>query len=131
MERVMAYFGLSLEPEHPVKPGEVKPAWLGLNLTVKAGQVTVSTHMSESPLRHLLMPGDEIIAINGMRTASTKALETALKGQVDQEVTITYAHEGMIRECTLKLSEGPKHNVKLVGKGNKNWRSYIATRQSN
>lgn len=131
MERVMAYFGLSLEPEHPVKPGEVKPAWLGLNLTVKAGQVTVSTHMAGSPLRHLLMPGDEIIAINGMRTASTKALETALKGQVDQEVTITYAHEGIIRECTLKLSEGPKHNVKLVGKGNKNWRSYIATRQSN
>ena len=131
MGRVMAYFGLTLEPEHKEKPEQVKAAWMGLNLAVKAGRITISTHMAGSPMRQILMPGDEIIAVNGMRCATTSALETALKGHVDQDVRITYAHEGMLRECTVRLPEAPKHNVKLAGKGNKNWRSYIATRQSN
>ena len=130
MERVMAYFGLTLEPEHQEKPEQVKSAWMGLNLAAKAGRITISTHMAGSPMRHILTPGDEIIAVNGMRCATTNALETALKGRVDQDVKITYAHEGMLRECTVRLPEAPKHNVKLAGKGNKNWRSYIATRQS-
>ena len=130
MERVMAYFGLTLEPEHQEKPEQVKSAWMGLNLAAKAGRITISTHMAGSPMRHILTPGDEIIAVNGMRCATTNALETALKGRVDQDVKITYAHEGMLRECTVRLPEAPKHNVKLAGKGNKNWRSYNATRQS-
>ena len=129
MERTMAYFGLKLEPEHPIKEGEVQPAWLGVNLSMKAGKVTVSTHMSASPLRMILMPGDEIIAIDGRRTSNTKSHESALKGKIGQEVKITYAHEGMLRTCSIELPAAPRHNVKLSGKGNQKWRDYIATRQ--
>lgn len=76
------------------------------------------------------MPGDEIVAINGLRTATTGALETALKGMIGTEVTITYAHEGTLCEFKIMLPSAPNHGVKLAGKGNNRWRSYIATRQA-
>ena len=129
MERTMAYFGLKLEPEHATKEGEIKSGWLGLNLSNKAGKVVMSTHMTGSPLRALMMPGDEVVAINGMRTSTMKNLQTALKGKIGQKVEITYTHEGMLRTCSIELPEAPKHNVKLAGKGNKNWQNYIASRQ--
>ena len=129
MERTMAYFGLKLEPEHPIKEGEVQSAWLGLNLSMKAGKVTVSTHMAASPLRMTLMPGDEIIALDGRRTPSMKSIESALKGKIGREVELTYAHEGMLCTCSIALPAAPRHNVKLSGKGNQRWRDYIATRQ--
>jgi predicted metalloprotease with PDZ domain len=75
------------------------------------------------------MPGDEIIAIDGRRTSNTKSLESALKGKIGQEVKMTYAHEGMLRTCSIELPAAPRHNVKLSGKGNQKWRDYIATRQ--
>jgi predicted metalloprotease with PDZ domain len=131
MEHVMGYFGLKMEPEHQPKEGQPQPAWLGLNLSPKAGRVVVSTHMAASPLRLEIMPGDEIVAIDGLRTPNIKSLETALKGKAGQAVAITYAHEGIIREHTLSLPSPPHHNVKLVGKGNNKWRAYIATRQTN
>ena len=120
-----------MEPEHQPKEGQPQPAWLGLNLSPKAGRVMVSTHMAASPLRLEIMPGDEIVAIDGLRTSNLKSLETALKGKSGQAVAITYAHEGIIREHTLSLPSPPHHNVKLVGKGNNKWRAYIATRQTN
>ena len=129
MERTMAYFGLKLEPEHPIKEGEVQSAWLGLNLSMKAGKLTVSTHMAASPLRMTLMPGDEIIALDGRRTPSMKSIESALKGKIGREVELTYAHEGMLCTCSITLPAAPRHNVKLSGKGNQRWRDYIATRQ--
>jgi predicted metalloprotease with PDZ domain len=89
----------------------------------------MSTHMTGSPLRALMMPGDEVVAINGMRTSTMKNLQTALKGKIGQKVEITYTHEGMLRTCSIELPEAPKHNVKLAGKGNKNWQNYIASRQ--
>ena len=113
MERTMAYFGLKLEPEHPIKEGEVQPAWLGLNLSIKAGKVTVSTHLAASPLRMTLMPGDEIIAIEGRRTSNMKSVDSALRGKIGREVKLTYAHEGMLRTCSITLPAAPRHNVKL------------------
>lgn len=130
MEKTMAYFGLKIESEKPPKEGDVQPAWLGLNLSVKGGRIVLGSHMSGSPVRDHLMPGDEIVAINGLRTSTTTGLETALKGMTDSEVAITYAHEGVLRSCTIKLPGPPHHDVKLIGKGNNRWRSYIATRQS-
>ena len=130
MEKTMAYFGLKIEAEKPPKEGKVQPAWLGLNLSVKAGRIVLGSHMSGSPVRDHLMPGDEIVAINGLRTATTGALETALKGMIGTEVTITYAHEGTLCEFNIMLPSAPNHGVKLAGKGNNRWRSYIATRQA-
>ena len=85
--------------------------------------------MAASPLRMTLMPGDEIIALDGRRTPSMKSIESALKGKIGREVELTYAHEGMLCTCSITLPAAPRHNVKLSGKGNQRWRDYIATRQ--
>ena len=130
MKKTMAYFGLKIESEKPPKEGDVQPAWLGLNLSVKGGRIILGSHMSGSPVRDHLMPGDEIVAINGLRTSTTSGLETVLKGMTESEVAITYAHEGVLRACTIRLPGPPHHDVKLIGKGNNRWRSYIATRQN-
>lgn len=131
MESTMAYFGLKLVPEKPFENGEENHGWLGLNLSAKDGRVITTSHHTGSPVRHCVMPGDEIVAVDGVRTSSTNKLNTSLKGKANSEVTLMISHEGIVKEHTVKISGAPQHGVKLDGKGNARWRSYIETRQSN
>jgi predicted metalloprotease with PDZ domain len=131
MKATMAFFGLDLTPEHAPKDGEETHGWLGVNLSGKDGKVTVTSHINGSPVRHCIMPSDEIIAVNGVRTSSVKALKTSLKGKAGTKVKLMVSHEGIIHEHTVSPVSTPRHGVKLDGKGNARWRAYIATRQSN
>ena len=97
VDATMAYFGLKLVPEHPLKDGEENDGWLGVNLSTKDGRVKVTSHLSGSPLRQHVMPGDEIVAIDGIRTASLKGLKTSLKGKAGQQVELMSSHEGIIQ----------------------------------
>ena len=101
-----------------------------MNLSAKGGKVTVTSHLAGSPIRHCVMPSDEIVAVNGVRTSSMNALKTSLKGKAGSEVKLMVSHEGMLHEHTVKLVTAPQHGVKLEGKGNARWRAYIATRQT-
>ena len=131
MKATMAFFGLDLTPEHAPKDGEDTHGWLGVNLSGKDGKVKVTSHINGSPVRHCIMPSDEIIAVNGVRTSSVKALKTSLKGKAGTKVKLMVSHEGIIHEHTVSPVSTPQHGVKLDGKGNARWRAYIATRQSN
>jgi predicted metalloprotease with PDZ domain len=131
MKGTMAFFGLELTPENAHKDGEETHGWLGVNLSGKDGKVTVTSHLKDSPIRHCIMPSDEIIAVDGVRTSSTKALKTSLKGKAGKEVKLMVSHEGIIHQHTISAVPSPQHGVKLDGKGNARWRAYIATRQSN
>jgi C-terminal processing protease CtpA/Prc len=90
----------------------------------------VSSHMSGSPVRQCVMPSDEIIAVNGVRTSSLNGLKTSLKNKAGTDVELTISHEGIVHRHTVKLVSAPQHGVKLEGKGNARWRAYLATRQS-
>lgn len=131
MESTMAYFGLQLVPEKTFENGEENHGWLGLNLSAKDGRVITTSHHTGSPVRHCVMPGDEIVAVDGVRTSSTNKLKTSLKGKANSKVNLMISHEGILKEHTVKISGAPQHGVKLDGKGNARWRSYIETRQSN
>ena len=130
MKATMAFFGLDLAPENTLKDGEETHGWLGVNLSGKDGKVIVTSHLKGSPVRHCIMPSDEIVAVDGVRTSSVKALKTSLKGKVGTEVKLMVSHEGIIHEHTISPVSTPQHGVKLDGKGNARWRAYIATRQS-
>ena len=130
METTMAFFGLRLAPENTPKDGDEVHGWLGLNLSGKNGKVTVSSHLKGSPVRHCVMPSDEIIAVDGVRTSSLKTLKTSLKGKAGTDVQLMVSHEGIIHQHAVKPIASPQHGVKLEGKGNARWRAYIATRQS-
>ena len=130
VDKALEYFSLNLVPEKDSKEGEMESAWMGVQIREVNKQLRVTSHQQNSPLRKILMPGDEIIAINGFRVNSNKNLNKYLKGLVNCETEITFNHEGIVQTCKVTLPSQPTKNVKLDGKGNKKWQDYIATRQT-
>ncbi|RJU81017.1 MAG: M61 family peptidase [Candidatus Poseidoniales archaeon] len=130
VDKALQYFSLDLIPEKVSKEGEIESAWMGVQIREVNKQLRVTSHQQNSPLRKILMPGDEIIAINGFRVNSNNLLNKYLKGLVDCDTEITFNHEGIVQTCTVSLPSQPTKNVKLDGKGNKKWKDYIATRQT-
>ncbi|MDP6334109.1 MAG: hypothetical protein QF479_05665 [Candidatus Poseidoniaceae archaeon] len=130
VEKALEYFSLNLVPEKVTKEGELENAWLGVQIKEVNKQLRVTSHQQDSPLRKIIMPGDEIIAINDFRMNNISHLNKFLNGLVDNETQITFNHEGIVQTCNIVLPKQPMRNVKLDGKGNKKWQEYIATRQS-
>ena len=130
VEKALEYFSLNLVPEKVIKEGDLETAWLGIQIREVNKQLRVTSHQQNSPLRKIMMPGDEIIAINGFRVNSTAHLNKFLKGLCDTEVEIIFNHEGILQTCNVILPKQPTLKVKLDGNGNKKWQDYIATRQS-
>ena len=129
VEKALEYFSLTLIPEKQIKEGELENAWLGVQIRETNKQLRVASHQQNSPLRNIIMPGDEIIAINGFRMNNVSHLNKFLKGLVGCEVEITFNHEGILQTCKVILPKQPVRNVKIDGKGNKKWQDYIATRK--
>ncbi len=126
----MQYFSLDLVPEKVLKDDEEIEGWLGLQLRQSNKQILVSSHQQDSPLRNIIMPGDEILALDGFRMNDIGVLNKFLKGMANKPTEITYTHEGIIKKCSLVLPESPQRLVKLEGKGNKKWSRYISSRQT-
>ena len=88
----------------------------------------VSSHQADSPLRQLIMPGDELISINRLRINSVKSLKSILQKLDPSNVEICYSHEGVINFDKIDLRIEPELKNKLNGKGNAKWRDYITSR---
>ena len=130
VKNALRYFSLELVPEKTVKDDDESLGWLGLQLRQSNRQILVSSHQQDSPLRNIIMPGDEILAIDGFRMNDIGVLNKFLKGMANKNSEITYTHEGIIKKCNLVLPKSPQRLVKLEGKGNKKWSKYISTRQT-
>ena len=126
----MKYYGLELVGKTSDDDAPESKAWLGLNLTQKPGGVYVTSHLAASPLRNNLMPGDEIIAINNIRTNNITKLKNITKKMIPDNVKITYNHEGILNDLVINLIPEPVIENKISGKGNTKWIDYISTRQS-
>ena len=63
----MNNFGIKLEADKKERDSilDEKSGWLGVNISIKDNQVKVSSHLDNSPSRSTLMPGDEIIHVDG------------------------------------------------------------------
>ena len=126
----LKYYGLELVGKTSDDDAPESKAWLGLNLTQKPGGVYVASHLAASPLRNNLMPGDEIIAINNIRTNNITKLKNITKKMIPDNVKITYNHEGILNDLVIDLIPEPTIENKISGKGNNKWIDYISTRQS-
>lgn len=126
----LKYYGLELVGKTSDDDAPESKAWLGLNLTQKPGGVYVTSHLAASPLRNNLMPGDEIIAINNIRTNNITKLKNITKKMIPDNVKITYNHEGILNDLVINLIPEPVIENKISGKGNTKWIDYISTRQS-
>ena len=126
INKAMRFFKLSIDPE---KPEDQPKAWLGVGLREQKGKVLITTYHTGSPLRTLSQVGDELIALDGLRIKSTSHLTSLLKGRQNRDVTVHFVHEGTLRSAEVNLPQPPQHGVKLRGKGNTAWTSYLKTRQ--
>ena len=125
--KALEYYGIKLKSK-VTKNNQLSNSWLGLNLSDTTGKVTVTSHQTDSPLRQLIMPGDEIISINRLRINSIKSLKSILAKLDPSNVEICYSHEGVIKFDKIDLRVEPELKNKLDGKGNAKWRDYIASR---
>ena len=76
------------------------------------------------------MPGDEIIAVDNIRTNNVSKLKNITKKMNPDNVKITYNHEGIVNDLIINLIPEPAIKNKISGKGNAKWRDYISTRQT-
>ena len=130
VKKALQFFSLDLVAEKVVKDEDELEGWLGLQLRQSNKQILVSSHQQDSPVRNIIMPGDEILALDGFRMNDIGILNKFLKGMANKTTEITYTHEGIIKKCTLVLPSSPQRLVKLEGKGNKKWSRYISSRQT-
>jgi predicted metalloprotease with PDZ domain len=131
VDKALKYYSLKLIPnvKKDVEEKNCQDAWLGITVKDSMGKLVITSHQTSSPLRELLMPGDEIISINGRRTDSNSKLTSSLKGQKGKMASIVYTHEGIVKSLESMMVGKVHHKVKLDGKGNQKWRNYITSRQ--
>ena len=121
------FYGLELSSKKSTDD-KLSSAWLGLNLAVKNNRMIVTSHQNESPLRNLIMPGDELISINKIRLKTIKSMKSILSNLEPEHVELCYTHEGIVKTDIISLRVEPDLKSKVSGKGNKKWRDYISSR---
>ena len=123
----LKYYGLDLKRTKKLEE-KVAKSWLGLNLSERDGKIIVTSHRKDSPLRNVMMPGDEIISINSLRTTKITKLKKILSNLEPNGVDISFTHEGIVHTKKVNLQIENELQGKLNGDGNKKWRDYISTR---
>ena len=99
----MNNFGIKLEADKKKEDSilDEKSGWLGVNISIKDNQVKVSSHLDNSPSRSTLMPGDEIIHVDGLRVTNKQSLELSLKEKLEKEVMMGISREGVYERSHL------------------------------
>ena len=128
VEGTLAMLGFSLEVKGENE--EERGGWLGIGLRNDAGQVRLTSHHEGSPLRDVVQPGDEIIAVAGHRVTTSEDLRRALAGRGGQTVDVLYSHEGAVGTAHVSLGLASDHaSVTVGGRGNSLWRRITSSRQ--
>jgi len=129
----MENFGIKLEADKKKEDSilDEKSGWIGINISIKDNQVKVLSHLANSPSRSILMPGDEIIHVDGLRVTNKQSLGLSLKGKMDGNLLIGISREGVYREVECKCVPAPVIAAKMTGKGNAKWQYVIASKQVN
>ncbi len=127
--KALDYYGLSLTSSFS-KDAKPASAWLGLNLSTNNGRIIATSHIAESPLRNLIMPGDEIISINKIRLKDVQSTKSILSKLDPNDVEICYVHEGIVKTKKVTLIPERVLKGKLEGIGNKKWKNYISSRSN-
>ena len=108
---------------------DFEQGWLGINLRNQNNKLLVASHLQESPVREHLQVGDEIIAINDQRITSSEQLKTALKGNIEGDITILYSRSSIVQEVNVTPITEPKDPTVSACEGNRFWKATTRTLQ--
>jgi len=88
------------------------PYYLGVILGKRDGKLTVLRISEDSPAYDsALVPGDEILALNGRRAESDKDLDACLK---HSNVKVLFCRYGRVREAVIPLVKNEVYNKAIV-----------------
>lgn len=73
--------------------------------------------------------GDELVAIDGIRTINSEQLKSNLKGKVGTKVRVLFARNSVMQETLLDVSLEPNYPTVTTSDGNRLWKSTIRSRQ--
>jgi predicted metalloprotease with PDZ domain len=128
VEAMLASLGLTLEVKEA--NDDERGGWLGIALRTDGSSLRVASHHDGSPLRDVVQPGDELIAVDGHRITSNDDLRRALAGRGGSIVDVLYSHEGAVASANVTLGLASEHApVVIGGRGNSLWRRITASRQ--
>ena len=116
--------GIELESE---EKGEKAQGWLGVTTSTA---MVVKSLAPASPVRNVLIPGDEIISIDGIRVSDSKSLKEVLKGRISTDVDLSYARHGIMASAEVEVAASPDAQVLLKGEGNRLWQAMLASNQA-
>ena len=95
-------------------------------MSERGNTLVISKVEVASPLRDIIIPDDELIALDGIRIRSRKSLKATLRGKADATAIITISRHDSIMEMPVTVGETPKHLATLTGTGNRLWKTLIS-----
>jgi predicted metalloprotease with PDZ domain len=109
-EQYLDYAGYHLAPNESLSKRDNKGGYLGARVDEREGRVSISRVTRETPAwRTGLEYGDEIIAVNGVRTPDSEEFERQMKRHAPGvTVQILVAREGLMRQFDVTLAEHPQ-----------------------
>ncbi len=125
VEAAMAKLGLEFSSSDDDKK---EKAWLGLRLATENG-LYVRGFLPESPLRDILLPDDELVAIDGLRVRNKSQLDTLLVGRRGDLISLTISRHGALTCIEVQTGTEPSLATSLKGDGNRLWKSLIKSDQ--
>ncbi len=100
--RYLALAGLEMERE-----SERKEGYAGIIMSAKAGENVASVLEGMPAAESGIFPGDEIIAVNGMRAVASDVAVRIRELSPGEDITLTVARHGMLKDIRLRLGERP------------------------
>jgi predicted metalloprotease with PDZ domain len=107
IDEALAFYGLSLQRTPPNGKGEGEPAGIGVNWVESGAALFAEYVVRGQPAATAgVLPGDELLAINGFRVAPDNYLARFLKLEKGEEVELTLVRDG--RLLTVSMVTGPE-----------------------
>jgi predicted metalloprotease with PDZ domain len=107
IDEALAFYGLSLQRTPPNGQGEGEPAGIGVNWLESGAALFADYVVRGQPAATAgVLPGDELLAINGFRVAPDNYLARFLKLERGEEVELTLVRDG--RLLTVSMVTGPE-----------------------
>lgn len=91
-------------------------AWLGIETKEDNGKILARVVYTPGPAAERLYAGDELIAINGERLTTVKALQDRLRADwaPGDEVTVSFFRRGLLESRKVTLGDAPPNEYKIV-----------------
>ncbi|HZY70439.1 MAG TPA: PDZ domain-containing protein [Thermoplasmata archaeon] len=108
-ERLARRAGLKLAPKAPKREsGETEPGYLGIETRVDGGFVRVTSVRDGSPARRGgIDPGDEIVALDGIKVSAEKFPESFQRFPPGSIVPVTVFRRGLLTEVEVTTGKAP------------------------